>query len=120
MNKRPLLVTIIGLLHIVVGTGGFAFHLNEIGPQHAFQGGNCWIFVIESVAIVGGTLLLRGNNWGRWVALAWITFHVVFSSFFSLGKAAGHAVILVLFAYVLFRPEANTYFRRQRTMGRAA
>jgi hypothetical protein len=119
VNKRPLSVTIVGLLQIAVGTTGFAFHLNEIKLQHAFQGGNVWIFVIESVAIVGGTLLLRGNDWGRWVTLAWITFHVVFSFFDSLGKVAGHAMILVLFAYVLFRPEANTFFRWHKRMGSA-
>jgi len=119
MNKRPLTVTIVGLLQIVVGATGFAFHLNEIKPQHALQGGNFWIFVIESVAIVGGAFLLRGNNWGRWVTLAWISFHVVFSAFNSLGRVVSHALILILFAYVLLRPEANAYFRRQKRMGSA-
>jgi len=119
MNKRPLTVTVIGLLQIVVGTTGFAFHLNEIKPQHALQNGNVWIFVVESVAIVGGVFLLRGNNWARWLTLAWITFHVVFSFFDSPGKVAVHALILVLFAYSLLRPEANAYFRGQERAGGA-
>ncbi len=115
MNKRPVTVTIIGWLLVVVGVTGFAFHLNEVKPQHAFQGGNVWIFVVELVAIVCGALLLRGNNRARWLALAWITFHVVFSFFSSLGQVSVHILILLLFAYALFRPEAKTYFRQRET-----
>jgi hypothetical protein len=115
MNKRPFPVTIIGCLLVVTGVAGFAYHLNEVEPQHALQGGNVWVFVLELVVIICGVFVLRGNNWARWLALAWITFHVVFSFFDSLGKGVFHILILLLFAYALFRPEANTYFRPRET-----
>ena len=118
MNKRPLTVTIIGLLLAVVGLAGFAFHLYEIKPQHALEGGNIWIFVVEVVAIVAGVFVLRGNNWARWLAVGWIAFHVAFSFLNSLRQVAVHSLILLLFACLLFRPEANAYFRRRETTAR--
>lgn len=117
VNKRPVPVTIIGWLLVVVGITGFAYHLNEIKPQHVFQDENVWIFVVEIVAIVCGTFLLRGKNWARWLALAWIAFHVALSFFESFRQLAVHGLILLLFAYFLFRREANAYFRQQETPG---
>jgi hypothetical protein len=110
MNKRPAAVTIIGWLLVAVGATGFAFRLNESKPQHALQGENAWILVVELVVIVCGAFVLRGKNWARWLALAWIAFHVVFSFFSSLGQGVIHGLIFLLFAYFLFRPDANAYF----------
>ncbi len=117
MKKRPLTVTIIAWLLIATGVTGFAYHLNEVKPQHALQDGNIWIFVVEVVAMVCGVLLLRGGYWARWLAMAWITFHLAISFFDSLSKVAVHALILLLFAYCLFHPAANAYFRRQEPDG---
>jgi hypothetical protein len=113
--KRPLTVTIIACLLVAVGVVGSAYHLNEL-KQNAFRGANIWIFVLEFVAILCGVFLFRGASWARWLAMAWIAFHVVVSFFDSFGKVAVHAVILVLFAYFLFQRNANSYFRdRQST-----
>ena len=38
----------------------------------------------SSLAIVCGVFLLRGHNWARWLALAWIAFHVVLSAFHAI------------------------------------
>lgn len=115
MDKRPATVTIIGWLLVAVGITRFAFHLNEIKPQHALQGGNVWVFIFECVAIVCGVFVLRGHNWARWLALAWITSTAVLSFFSSVGKGAIHVLILSLFAYCFLRPEANAYFRQRET-----
>ena len=55
--------------------------------------------------------MLRGCNWARWLALAWIAFHVVLSAFHSLPEFALHAVLCAVFAYFLLRPDAALYFR---------
>ena len=115
MNHRPWPVSVIAWLLIAVGVAGSAYHFHELTPQHAFQGANVWIFVVEAVAIVCGYFLLRGKLWARWLALAWITTHFVVSFFDSWNKVAVHAVILLLFAYALFCAEARAYFRRQGT-----
>lgn len=113
MNPRPVAVTIIGLLLAIVGVAGFAFHFYQLGPQHAFNVANVWIFLVELVALACGVFLLRGANWARWLAMAWMASHVAFSFFDSLQKAAVHGLIFLLLAYFLFRPQANAYFRRR-------
>ena len=113
MNKRPITVTVIGWLLLAVGAVGFAYHFVQIKPENALRGGNIWIFVVEIVALVCGIFLLRGKGWARWLALAWIAFHVAFSFLNSWGRGAIHGVIFLLFAYFLFRPEAQTYFRQR-------
>lgn len=115
MNKRPLAVTIIGWLMVTVGVTGFAFHLIEIKPQNVFHGENVWIFVVELVAVVSGVFVLRGSNWARWVALAWMAFHVAISFFDSWQKVSVHIVLLALIAYILFRAEARVYFGHSET-----
>jgi hypothetical protein len=114
MNKRPVTVTIIGWLLVVVGISGFAYHLNEIKPQNVFHGENAWIFLVELIAILGGVFIIRGKNWARWLALAWMGFHVVISFFDSMQKVAVHIVFFLVIAYSLFRPDARAYFQNQR------
>jgi hypothetical protein len=114
MNKRPVTVTIIGCLLLVVGVAGFAYHLTEVKPQNVFHGENAWIFVVELIAIVGGVYVLRGKNWARWLAVAWMGFHVAISFFDSLQKVVVHVVFFGLIAYSLFRADATAYFRQQR------
>jgi hypothetical protein len=114
MSKRPLTVTIIGWLLVVVGVAASAFHLNELG-QNAFRGATAWIFVVELVVIVSGVFVLRAANWARWLAVTWIGAHVVISFLNSWGQVAVHALILFLFACFLFRPESNAYFRKSET-----
>jgi hypothetical protein len=101
--KRPLAVTIIGWLLVVVGASGFVLHLYEAKPRHALQGENPWILATELVAVVGGAFLLRGKSWARWVVMAWMAFHVAIS-FNSPRQLVIHGAIFVLFAYFLFRP----------------
>ena len=60
------------------------------------------------------SFLLRGHNWARWLALAWIAFHVVLSAFHAIPELVIHAVFCAVFAWVLFRPEAARYFRDVR------
>jgi hypothetical protein len=60
--------------------------------------------------VIAGVYMLRGANWARWLAIAWIAFHVGVSYFHSWGEMAMHAAILVVFAYILLRPAAAEYF----------
>ena len=60
---------------------------------------------------VGGIATLMGRNWGRWLATAWISFHVILSMFRSWQMVAVHALLLVFFAYALFRAESTQFFR---------
>jgi len=110
MNKRPFAVTIIGWIFIAAGAIGLAYHLTEIKPHQPFPVEDVWIFLLRVVAIVSGVFMLRGRNWARWLALAWIAFHVVLSFFHSIHQVLVHGLLFVLIGYVLFRPEARAYF----------
>jgi hypothetical protein len=58
--------------------------------------------------------MLRGRNWARWLLLAWIAYHVALSAFHSLSGVVTHALLFMVIAYFLFRPQVSEYFRRTR------
>lgn len=115
MNKRPLAVTMVSWLFIAAGAIGLAYHLTEINPQQPLQAESFWILLLRLLAIVCGVFMLRAANWARWLALAWMAFHVLLSFSHSLHQVLVHGLLFVLIAYILFRPEARAYFRRGET-----
>jgi hypothetical protein len=64
----------LAILYLVVGIIGFAYHFPELRAGHPDA---IWIELTEFLAIVAGVFMLLGRNWARWLALAWIAFHVV-------------------------------------------
>ncbi len=123
MKKRPISITILASVYLVVGTVGFAVHLREILARQAFQYDVALIELTELIAMVCGVFLLQGRSWGRWLALAWIGGHVAISFFSSphffsaLQKVAIHGLFLALIAYFLFRPNARSYFQHREVVG---
>ena len=111
MNKRPLAVTIIGWVYIVTGAGGFIAHLLDFIPPHQFQYDSVLVEIVCLIGAVSGIYLLCAQNWARWLAVAWMAYHVVLSIFHTIPQLALHAVFCVLVAYLLFRRDANSYFR---------
>lgn len=109
-TKRPLSVVVIAAVYIAAGAMGIAFHLSELKPGRPFQFDIIWIFLVRAIAIVCGVYMLRGRNWARWLAIAWIALHVVLSAFHSWSEFLAHSVLCAVFAYFLFLPEANRYF----------
>ena len=105
--KRPMIVTVIGVLFIAVGVVGGGYHLKE-GPM---GWGLAAIELSEALAVVSGVFLLLGKSWARWLLLAWTAFHVVISAFDSLQKLAVHVVLFGLIGIGLLRPPASEYFR---------
>jgi hypothetical protein len=116
MSIRPVTVTIVGWLLVAVGAVGLALLLWGAKPSELFQSENVWIFLVRLLAVVCGIFMLRGSNWARWLALAWIALHVGIAFFDSLRQGVGHSLIFLVVAYLLFRPEASTYFRRGETL----
>src|SRR5262245_16620131 len=108
MKKRPLSVAIVGCLLIAAGAIGLVYHAKEfLGPK-PFEA--AWISFVRVLAIVSGIFVLQGKNWARWLALAWIAFHVAISFYHSWQQAVFHALVLVAFAYCLFHPAARAFF----------
>lgn len=109
-NKRPLSVAIVGCLYLAVGITGFIYHFKELLGQGALHNDGIWIELTEAVAGVSGAFLLLGRNWARWIALAWMVFHVVLSAFHSVREFSIHFLICAVIAWFLFRPPAARYF----------
>jgi hypothetical protein len=107
-RNRPISVTILACIFLLVGTAGFVFHFREMLP---LQRDGLLVEFTEILAVVAGAFMLRGHDWARWLALAWMAFHVAISIGDPVRKLAMHAVIFVLIAWVLLRPAARRYFR---------
>jgi len=106
--KRPWEVTFLGGLFIAVGTLALVYHLTHGSMDR-------WmpvIVMVEVVAIIGGTFLILGRSWARWVLLAWQAFHVVAGAFNSISDALAHAVLLAAIAYFLLKSPASLYFQK--------
>jgi len=111
MSPRPLAITLIGWLFIATGVIGFAYHANEF-RAHEHPGNELvWVLAVRLSAILCGVLILRGSDWGRWGALAWIAYHVALSAFHSVSELVTHVTIFVALASLLLRPAAAAYFR---------
>ncbi len=104
--KRPLGVTIIGCVYVLVGVAGFVAHFASFRLLDTWE-----VELTEFLAALSGAFMLRGQNWARWLAVAWIAFHVALS-FGSLREVVIHSVFLVAIAWVLFGAGSRRYFRR--------
>lgn len=110
MAKRPLPITLLGLLLIAAGAIGLAYHSSGLDPHHLLQNDALWIELVRILATVAGVFLLRGHNWARWLAIAWIGFHVVISFWHPWPQLVMHIAVFAVFAFFLFRPAATKYF----------
>lgn len=107
MSKRPIAIVLVVCLYLAVGTAGLVAHFHDslTNPRSGV-----WIELIEVLAIVAGTFMLLGRSWARWLALAWMVFHVILSIFHSVHELVIHALLCIMIAWVLFRPATARYF----------
>ena len=111
-SKRPLSVMILGCLYIGIGIAGFVYHWSELLAGNALQQDALWVELTELLAILCGVFVLKGRNWARWAAIAWMAFHVVISAFDAWPKFVIHCLFCAAIAWLLFRPDATRYFER--------
>ena len=109
-KNRPITITSLSWLYIAVGALGTAAHYGNFWTQKPMVSEFVWITLLGAAAILAGVFMLRGHNWARWLALAWMAAHVVISVFHPLNELIIHCSLLVLFSYLLFRREAREYF----------
>jgi hypothetical protein len=104
-SKRPASVLAIACLYIAVGAIGFVAHFRDLAQPDGIG-----IEVTELVGLLAGIFMLRGHNWARWLAVAWMAFHVAIS-FPEISKLAIHSLLLVAITWLLFRSDARAWFR---------
>jgi uncharacterized protein (DUF1810 family) len=113
MKKRPVVVTILAWLLIAAGAIGLVYHALDFRSDEF--AGYVLIELLRALAIVIGVFLLRGQNWARWAALAWLAFHV-FISITDPVKLATHVLLLGVYAWGLLRKNASEYFRKAKAV----
>lgn len=111
MKKRPLPVIIVALLFIVAGAIGFVYHFAEFFDPGARVYDLLWIQFVRVTAIVCGILLFKGINWARWLAIAWLLYHVVIGAYHSTSQMITHIVMLLIVALLLYLPKSSAFFR---------
>ena len=107
MNKRSLSVTIIGWLFIAIGVISFAYLFIEFSNRHTFQYDALWVLLLRLLALACGVFMLRGNNWARWLTVAWMGYHVVLSAFHAWQELVIHSCFwqcLRIFSFAAMRP----------------
>ncbi len=109
--KRPISIMVISCLFIATGALGL---VNHFPWPPAFHSEDIWIEATEMSALVAGVFMLRGHNWARWLAFAWMAFHVAIS-FPVIRQIAIHCLFLAVIAWILFEPRASQYFASKRT-----
>jgi hypothetical protein len=112
--KRPIAVIAIACLYLLVGVIGFAAHFHELLAHHPDA---IAIEITELLAVISGAGLLLRQNWARWLALAWIAFHVGISLFHPLPELAMHCAFLVLIFWALLRRGSAQWFRQATAAG---
>lgn len=113
LRKCPASVAIPAWLYIAVGAIGFAYHFRELSVGQALRYDGILVEATEVLAIVCGVFMLKGQNWARWLAVAWMAFHVVISAFHTFPEAAVHFLFLAIIAWLLFRRPADLFFTGQ-------
>ena len=106
-NGRPIAVVMVACLYLLVGVAGLIGHFPELLARHPDA---MAIEATEAVALLAGIFLLRGANWARWLALAWIALHVVISVFHPVRELAIHLLFLIVISWALLRPASAKYF----------
>jgi phosphotransferase system glucose/maltose/N-acetylglucosamine-specific IIC component len=107
-NKPPISVMILACLYLAVGTIAFVYNFPQL---LASRPDTIWVELTELLAIVCGAGMLRGYNWARWLAVAWIVAHVILSAFHAFHGFAIHGVFCAVIIWLLFRPPAARFFR---------
>jgi uncharacterized membrane protein HdeD (DUF308 family) len=105
--KRPIQVTMLGWLFIVVGLVALIYRLSASPLDRS----TVPIALVEMVAVAGGIFLLRGARWARWLVLAWLALHVVVSALNSVWASLPHLVLLIVVGYFLLGPPGSGYFQ---------
>ena len=110
MRKSSPSILVVGVLFLALGVLDVWRGVAPLFDGHSrLAGDDLLVLAIGIAALIGGTFVLRGRNWARWLLAAWMAFHVAI----SVGKPTAlvaHLVIFGFIAFLLFRPPASAHF----------
>ncbi len=129
MIKRPVSVTVISWILIVLGAlgvVGMLFSLSNPAARQAMALNPLPIpvqlamaFFGLAVSVVAGACMLKGANWARFLYIGWSVCGFAISFFTTPAKLmlVPGIVIFVVLAAFLLTPKANAYFAPKTDAG---
>ncbi len=115
MKKRPLPVVLVAMLYIVMGCIGFVYHLTDLAEPDISTAESVLVLCLRVLAVAIGILLLYRKSWARWLAIAWLAYHVVIGAFHSTSEMMAHIGFLIVVSLLLFSPVSGRYFRGEES-----
>ena len=103
---------IVSVMFITAGCVGFAYHLKDFFDPNIKLYEILWDEFVRILAIVCGILLLIPFNWAKWLAIAWLFYHIIISAFHSTSQMISHMILLLLVVVLLFLPGSSAYFQK--------
>jgi hypothetical protein len=100
----------VGLLFLALGVLDVWRGVAPLAGSGRLAADDVQVLAIGVAALIGGSYVLRGRNWARWLLAGWMALHVVISA----GRPAelgAHLVIFGCVAFLLFRARASAWFR---------
>lgn len=110
----------VSVLFILTGSIGVIYHILEIPEPDFSLADLMWVFAIRLLAIACGLLLWNGIRWARWLAVAWLAYHVALGAFHSISGVITHLGLLVLVCMLLYWPSSNVFFTEKVNQKKAA
>ena len=114
MKGQPIAVIIVSILLILTGCFGIANHIKDFSEPNANLSALIWVLFARILAIVCGLLLLFRINWARWLAIAWLAYHIIIGAFHSTSEMIAHIVLLIMVSVLLFLPVSSIYFQNNK------
>jgi hypothetical protein len=111
MKNRPIPVIIVSVLFILTGCIGFIYHVKEFFEPIDKLYELIWVLVLRILAVVCGLLLFLGINWARWLAVAWLLYHIVLSIRHSTIEVITHIILFIIVIILLYLPVSTAYFK---------
>lgn len=118
MKNRPLPVVIVSILFIATGFIGFIYHFQEFFGPNANVYDLIGIESVRILAVFCGFLLLGGIGWARWLAIAWLLFHVIISALNSTSEMMAHLIFLIIVIVLLYLPVSSSFFQKKNIQSR--
>jgi hypothetical protein len=114
MKNRPLPVIIVSVIFILAGGVGFIYHIKDFYNPGYTSSEIIWVLFLRILAIVCGLLLLFKISWARWLAIAWLAYHVAIGALNSTSEMIAHIVFLIFVSVLLFLPASSKYFQNKK------
>ena len=111
MKNRPIPVIIVSILFILTGCIGFSYHIKEFFEPNDKLYELIWVLLLRILAVVCGLLLFLRINWARWLAVAWLLYHILLSALHSTTEMITHIVLLIIVSVLLYLPVSTAYFK---------